>query len=153
LDIVWRCILYPHNVPEELVKAMAEAGCVEVSLGFESGSKQVLQAMNKQFEPEEVREISDRLVAHGIRRLGFLLLGGPGETEQSVKESLDFADSLGLEMLNTTIGLRIYPHTPLARQAVEEGMIAPDDDLLLPRFYLRPELEACIRELVAPRGK
>ena len=54
--------------------AMAEAGCVEVSLGFESGSKQVLRAMNKQFEPEEVREISDRLVAHGIRRLGFLLL-------------------------------------------------------------------------------
>jgi hypothetical protein len=56
-------------------------------------------------------------------------------------------------MLNTTIGLRIYPHTPLVRQAVEEGMIARDDDLLLPRFYLRPELESCIRELVESRGK
>ena len=82
-----------------------------------------------------------------------LVLGGPGKTKRSVQESLDFADSLGLEMLRTTIGLRTYPRTPLARQAVEEGMIAPDDDLLLPRFYLRPELETCIRELVASRGK
>jgi radical SAM superfamily enzyme YgiQ (UPF0313 family) len=152
LDIVWRCILYPHNVPEELVKAMAEAGCIEVSLGFESGSKQVLRAMNKRFEPEEVRAISDRLAAHGIRRLGFLLLGGPGETEQSVKESLDFADSLGLEVLNTTIGIRIYPQTPLARLAVQEGVIAPDDDLLLPRFYVRPGLEKCIPDMVDSRA-
>ena len=44
LNIAWRCILYPHRVPEELVAAMAEAGCVEVSLGFESGSKDVLRA-------------------------------------------------------------------------------------------------------------
>jgi radical SAM superfamily enzyme YgiQ (UPF0313 family) len=153
LDIAWRCILYPHDVPEELVTAMAKAGCTEVSLGFESGSKRVLRAMNKQFGPEEVREISDRLAAHGIRRLGFLLLGGPGETKRSVEESLDFADSLCLDMLKTTIGIRIYPQTPLARQAVEEGMIAPDDDLLLPRFYLRPELKTYIREVVASRGK
>ncbi len=43
LDLSWRCILYPHKVSEELVAAMAEAGCVEVSLGFESGCPQVLQ--------------------------------------------------------------------------------------------------------------
>jgi radical SAM superfamily enzyme YgiQ (UPF0313 family) len=151
--VAWRCILYPRNVPEALVRAMAEAGCVEVSFGFESGSKQVLRAMNKRFQPDEARAISDRLVAHGIRRLGFLLLGGPGETRQTVDESLDFADSLRLEMLHTTIGIRIYPHTPLARQAVAEGMIAPDDDLLRPRFYLQPDLQTCIHEMVESRGK
>ena len=153
LGIEWRCILYPHNVPDELVASMAAAGCVEVSLGFESGSKQVLRAMNKRFDPEEVREISDRLAAHGIRRMGFLLLGGPGETRRTVRESLDFADSLDLEMLKTTIGIRIYPGTPLARLAVDEGMIASDDDLLLPRYYLRRELAACIHDIVQSRGK
>jgi hypothetical protein len=35
LDIPWRCILYPHDVPEALVRALADAGCVEVGLGFE----------------------------------------------------------------------------------------------------------------------
>jgi radical SAM superfamily enzyme YgiQ (UPF0313 family) len=148
LDVEWRCILYPHRVPEELVAAMAEAGCVEVSLGFESGSKGVLRALNKRFEPEEVRRISDLLAKHGIRRLGFLLLGGPEETRESVKESLAFADSLGLEMLKITVGIRIYPRTPLARIALEEGVISAEDDLLFPRFYLRPELEGWIFDMV-----
>ena len=47
--------------------------------------------------------------------LGFLLLGGPKETRESVEESLAFADSLGLEMLKVTVGIRIYPRTPLAK--------------------------------------
>lgn len=153
LDLAWRCILYPRDVPQSLVAAMADAGCAEVSLGFESGSIGVLRAMNKQFEPEEVRRISDLLAGHGIRRLGFLLLGGPGETRQSVKESLDFADSLELEMLKVTAGIRIYPRTPLASIAVEEGMISARDDLLLPRFYLRPELRDWIFEEVARRAR
>ena len=146
LDLAWRCILYPHMVPEDLVAAMAAAGCVEVSLGFESGCPQVLQAMNKRFGPAEVREISERLAAQGIRRMGFLLLGGPGETRESVDESLAFARSLNLEMLKVSVGIRLYPHTPLARQAVEEGMVSPEDDLLMPRFYIRPGLEDYIRQ-------
>jgi radical SAM superfamily enzyme YgiQ (UPF0313 family) len=125
---------------------MAEAGCVEVSLGFESGCPKVLEAMNKRFGPAEVREISDRLAAHGIRRLGFLLLGGPGETKETVDESLAFARSLNLDMLKISVGIRLYPHTPLAQQAVEEGVVAAEDDLLMPRFYIRPGLEDYIRQ-------
>ena len=49
--------------------------------------------------------------------MGFLLLGGPGETRQSVEGSLAFADSLPLEMLKITTGIRIYPETPLAALA------------------------------------
>ena len=147
MDLAWRCILYPQHVSEELVAAMAQAGCVEVSLGFESGCPQVLRAMNKRFQPEEVREISERLAAHGIRRLGFLLLGGPGETRETVDESIAFARSLNLEMLKVSVGIRLYPHTPLARQAVEEGVVSPEDDLLVPRFYIRPGLEDYIRDV------
>ncbi len=150
-SIVWRAILYPHCVPEELVTAMAESGCVEVSLGFESGSPDVLQAMNKRYGPDEVRKIADMLADHGIRRIGFLLLGGPGETRESVLESLDFADALDPEMLHVSVGVRIYPRTPLAERAVAEGLLAPGDDLLRPRFYSRPGLEGWIREEVARR--
>ena len=149
LDLAWRCILYPHQISEALVSAMAHAGCVEASLGFESGSPGVLRAMNKRFQPDEVRAISERLAAHGIRRLGFLLLGGPGETKESIDESLAFGHSLGLEMLKVTVGIRLYPHTPLARLAVEEQLVSSDDDLLVPRFYIRPGLEDYIREIEA----
>jgi radical SAM superfamily enzyme YgiQ (UPF0313 family) len=141
LEIAWRCILYPHDVSAGLVRAMAEAGCAEASLGFESGSERILRAMNKRFLPDEVRRISDLLAAHGIRRMGFLLLGGPGETQASVDESLAFADSLHLDGLKVTVGIRIYPDTALAETALREGLIAPDDDLLFPRFYRTPGLE------------
>ncbi len=147
--VTWRCIIYPERVPERLVGAMAAAGCSEVSLGFESGCERMLREMNKRFTPDDVRRTSTLLARHGIRRMGFLLLGGPGETRESVEESLAFARSLALDDLRVTVGIRIYPGTPLARRAVDEGVIASEDALLRPRFYLAPELQGWIHERVA----
>jgi radical SAM superfamily enzyme YgiQ (UPF0313 family) len=149
-DIRWRCILYPQHVGEDLVRAMSEAGCAEVALGFESGCLSILRRMNKRFTPDEVREISGLLASHGIRRMGFLLLGGPGETRESVEESLAFARSLDLDMLRITVGIRIYPGTPLAGTAVDEGLIDPHESLLIPKFYLAPGLDPWIHERVKP---
>jgi radical SAM superfamily enzyme YgiQ (UPF0313 family) len=149
LNTSWRCILYPWKMDEELVEKMAEAGCKEVSLGFESGSGKILRALNKNFQPEEVRRISERLKRYGIVRMGFLLLGGPEETRKTVEESLGFADSLDLEAMKITMGIRIYPYTHLARIAIKEGVIAPDDDLLFPKFYMAPDLEEWLRTTVS----
>ncbi len=147
LDISWRCILYPWKVDEALVKLMARAGCKIVALGFESGCERILQAMNKRFRPGGVQRISEVLADYGIERMGFLLLGGPGETKESVEESLVFADSLNLEMVKVTVGIRIYPHTLLAGIAAAEGLISADDDLLCPRFYLARGLEKWLPEI------
>ncbi len=141
LDMTWWSIFHPHGVDEELIRLMSRAGCRQVSLGFESGSNRILKRMSKGFAPNEVRRVSRMLSDHGLRQMGFLLLGGPGETRRSVEESLEFADSLPLDMLKITIGLRIYPRTPLAKIAVDKGVISSSDDLLLPRFYLEKALE------------
>jgi hypothetical protein len=77
----------------------------------------------------------------GIRRTGFLMLGGPEETRATVEESLAFADSLDLDSLKIAVGIRIYPETDLAATAVAEGMITPEDDLLRPTFYMAAELK------------
>ncbi len=146
LDIEWRCILYPQHVGSELVATMSRAGCVEVSLGFESGNLAVLHEMNKRYTPDDVRLACERLREHGIRRMGFLLLGGPGETRESVEESVAFARSLDLDSLRITVGIRIYPNTRLARCAVEEGIIDANESLLAPTFYLAPGLEPWIHE-------
>ncbi|MBI5536844.1 MAG: radical SAM protein [Deltaproteobacteria bacterium] len=146
----WRCILYPHLIHEGLVRSMAEAGCVDVALGFESGNPGVLREMNKRYAPSDVAETSRLLALHGIRRSGFLLLGGPGESRASVEQSLDFAQSLSLDFLKITVGIRIYPGTRLAERAVKDGMLDPGDDLLMPRFYLAPDLEPWIQQRVAP---
>lgn len=148
LDIHWMAILYPGKVSESLVRAMARAGCRSVSLGFESGFQPMLDALNKHFSLDEVRRTSRLLAEHGIGRMGFLLLGGPGETRETVLQSLAFADSLDLEAMKLTVGLRIYPYTELARVAVREGLIDAQDDLLEPRFYVVPGLEDWLRETV-----
>ncbi len=146
LNTRWWSILYPKHVDKELVGLMARAGCEQVSMGFESGSGRILKNMNKRFTLKEVRQISEMLSEHGIRRMGFLLLGSPGETRGSVEESLVFADSLKLDTLKITTGVRIYPHTSLAKKAIDDGVISSHDDLLLPRFYLAKGLENWLQE-------
>lgn len=148
LAISWRCIIYPWKVDEELVEKMARAGCVEISLGSESGSPKILKNMNKKFSPQEVRKISDTFKKHAIHQMGFLLLGGPGETGDTVRESLEHADSLGLESMKITMGIRIYPHTPLALQAAREGIIKLDEDLLFPKFYMAKGLAPWLKETI-----
>jgi radical SAM superfamily enzyme YgiQ (UPF0313 family) len=149
LAINFWCIIYPKWVDSELVELMARVGCREISLGFESGSDRILASLNKMFNTKEVRTVAEMFADAGIFRRGFLLLGVPGETRESVEESLAFADSLNLDALKVTVGVRIYPETPLAATALAEGMIRPDDDLLWPRFYLAPRLRDWLPERIA----
>jgi len=147
LDLTWCAIVYPKNVDQRLAEVMAQAGCSQVSLGFESGNPEMLSSMNKRYSLTEVHKASQYLAENGIKRMGFLLLGAPGETRDTVEQSLEFAESLELEALKITVGIRIYPGTLLARQAVQAGVISPRDSLLQPRFYL----EAGLRDWLPKR--
>jgi radical SAM superfamily enzyme YgiQ (UPF0313 family) len=148
LDVRWWSLLYPEHVDQEMAELMRKAGCDQVSVGFESGSERILKTMNKRFTLKGVRAISKVLSDYGIRRMGFLLLGGPGETRRSVEESLVFADSLKMESMKVTAGVRIYPHTALAKTALEEGVISSHDDLLFPKFYLARGLEDWLPQIL-----
>jgi radical SAM superfamily enzyme YgiQ (UPF0313 family) len=141
LEMSWRCIIYPNKVDRELVDLMSASGCKQISLGFESGSEHMLKNLNKQFTLDDVRAVSDMFADRGIERMGFLLLGGPGETTQSVEESLAFADDLKLDALRVTAGIRIYPETKLAETSMDQGVISSSANLLHPHFYLSQELE------------
>jgi hypothetical protein len=83
--------------------------------------------------------------------MGFLLLGGPGETKESAEESLAFAESLELDALRLSVGIRIYPHTDVARASVQEGLIKSEQDLLFPKFYIVRDLEDWLYETAAAR--
>ncbi len=148
LDVKWLCILYPAGLTGRLVRKMAQAGCLHVSLGFESGSPRMLRSLKKRFGPDDIRLAARMLSDYGIKRMGFLLLGGPGETRDSVEESVAFVDSLDLDMLKVTVGIRIYPNTPLAELARQNRTISKADSLLMPRFYLEKGLEGWLEERV-----
>ena len=142
----WRCILYPGWLDEELAELMAEAGCAEVSLGGESGDDWVLKTLGKRFTADQLMADRRLLGRVGIRTLGFLMLGVPGETKDSVRRSLDFMKDLAPEMVRLTMGVRVYPYTRLAEYMVKRGLVAPEDDLLRPTFFIEPDLRDWLPE-------
>jgi hypothetical protein len=74
-----------------------------------------------------------------------LLLGGPGETRESVRTTIELMKSLEVDVVGISVGLRVYEGTELARLA---GGDRPADGLLDPVFYLEPGLESDIFPLV-----
>ncbi len=104
--------------------------------------------MRKRFTSQDIRQSAQMLADAGISRMGFLLLGGPDETRESVLESLEFADSLKLEAMKLTVGIRIYPHTRLAETARAERVITAEDNLLFPKFYIKSGMEDWLRKTV-----
>jgi radical SAM superfamily enzyme YgiQ (UPF0313 family) len=132
----------PATASPELLTAMRRAGFRTLGITAESASDPVLQKLEKGFTATKVREVAARVEAHGIKTLWIFLVGGPGETEETVEETLGFA-RWRLERgdaVYTTVGLRIYPGTSLHRIAVAEGIIEADSTLLDPTFYFSSSL-------------
>jgi radical SAM superfamily enzyme YgiQ (UPF0313 family) len=133
----------PASASDELLRAMRSAGFRTLGITAESASDKVLERLEKGFTAAKVREVAEKVERAGIRTLWIFLVGGPGENEQTLNETLDFA-RWRLERgdaVYTTVGLRIYPGTSLQRIALSEGVIEKDATLLEPTFYFSPELE------------
>ena len=153
LKIKSRCIVYPAKVSARLVHKMVKAGFREVSLGFESGADIILRSFNKRFSLNEVKRISGLFKKESVFQMGFLLLGGPGETRKTVLQSLSFVDDLALELVKLSVGIRIYPNTPLADRAIKEGRITSHENLLAPTFYVVNDIKDWIYETIGKWAK
>jgi len=140
LNIEWACLASPIGFDLELASLMARAGCKAVEIGADSLSDGQLRRIWKSFTKADVFRASDAARASGMMSMVFLILGGPGEDEASLTESFDALDRMAPDKVFAVGGIRVYPGTPMASIAVEEGVIKPDDDLLEPRFYVSPML-------------
>ena len=133
----------PAAAPAELLAAMHRAGFRWLGITAESASDAVLERLQKGFDAAQVREVAERVERSGIGVLWIFLVGGPGETRETLDETLRFA-AWRLERgdaVYLTVGLRIYPGTALHGIARDEGVVAGDDPLLVPRFYFSRELD------------
>jgi radical SAM superfamily enzyme YgiQ (UPF0313 family) len=133
----------PAVAPNELLSAMRAAGFRSLGITAESASDTVLEKLEKGFNAAKVREVAERVEKHGLQTLWIFLVGGPGETAETVEETLDFA-RWRLERgdaVYVTVGLRIYPGTTLHRIAIAEGVVSAGSSLLDPAFYFSREVE------------
>lgn len=144
LPLEWSCLINPGFPDPELFHLLREAGGALVQLGNESGSDLVLTGLGKGFARQQVERTMKLLQAEDLPYTCFLLLGGPGETRETVEESVALLESYKPKMVNLKAGIRIHPGTPLHHRALAEGLVSPEDDLLWPRYYLA----AAVREWI-----
>ncbi len=146
LDISWSCSINPSFHDPRLPAALRAAGCMGVSLGNESGADDTLASLRKDFTKEQAARMIRELQDEGMRVICFLLLGGPGETRDTVQESIAFLDEMAPDQVTVTVGIRIYPGCELADLAIQEGVIRPGQNLLPPTFYMAPAVSDWLYE-------
>ncbi|MBI5211576.1 MAG: radical SAM protein [Elusimicrobia bacterium] len=97
IDVSWACRSRVDTVDRGLLEAMARAGCGRIYWGIEHGDQEVLDRLGKKISLEKIRETVALSRGAGIQNLGFFLVGVPGETEESIARTVDFARSLRLD--------------------------------------------------------
>jgi len=139
IDICWECFLRPRGITRELLRLRRQAGLRHVEFGSDSLSDPVLQSYGKSFTYEEIERASREAQALELNYSHFIIFGGPGETPATMEETLARTRQLPGAFFFATIGMRIYPGTPLWRQLAPEARgETPGEYLIEPRFYLAP---------------
>ena len=135
LDIQFSCYLQPRISDTSIIGLLKRAGCVAIDFGTDSGSMKMLLSMNKGFIPEDIRKASAACTAEGIDFSHSLIFGGPGETRETIRETVKLMDEVSPRAVVAMTGVRIYPGTEMEMIARREGYIAEGESLLSPRFY------------------
>lgn len=141
VKIRWGCFLRPQGLTRELMHLMSRAGLAHIEFGSDSFCDEVLRAYHKDFAFEDILRASELARAEGIDYCHYLIAGGPGETQATLRRSFENSQRLRDAVVMAMVGMRIYPGTELAQRAVREGRMLPGADLLAPVYYLAAGLQ------------
>lgn len=141
MKIKWGAYFTFKNLKESLLKKLKQSGLTHVEFGTESLSDRTLKNYGKSFTVKEVIEKSDLCRKLAIDFVHFIILGGYGETDETVNETFENSKKIGLTAFFPFVGMRIYPGTRLQQLAVNDGTISPNDELLEPCYYISKNVE------------
>lgn len=97
LGIRWQCLARVDRVTPEILQQMHRAGCYEVHYGIESGNPQILASIDKGINMDQVRRAVAATAQAGIMAKGYFMLGLPGDSEATMRQTIRFAGELELE--------------------------------------------------------
>ena len=98
-DIEWACRSRVDVVDNEILAEAAKAGCKRIYFGIESSHPDVLKTINKQINIPQIKKAINLSHQYGIKVMGFFMIGNPGETKESIQDSIRFAKSLDLDFV------------------------------------------------------
>ncbi len=135
VSIPWGGFFAPTVPPDDYYQKLADAGLTHVEFGTESMCDKMLYNLQKPFVSSDVFQAHQKALAAGLFIAHYFMLGGPGENEETLQETLDSVDQLEKAVFFFFCGIRIYPHTALYDTAVGEGQISASQNLIEPVFY------------------
>src|SRR5678815_3035382 len=110
------------TVDDELLTEMRKAGCDNLYLGVESGSEEILKRLKKGITLDQVIKAFQAARRAGIKTQAFFMLGGPGETKQTLQETIDFA--VRLDPDNAQFAAAVpYPGTEMYEESLRKGYL------------------------------
>jgi len=122
LDLSWVCSSRANTLDRELLQGMKQAGCHTVMLGVESGDEKLLVRYSKGVTKKQMQQAFALCREFKIRTLGHFIIGLPGETEETVKRTLDFSRLLDCDIASFNIAVPALG-TPLREAALKNGWI------------------------------
>lgn len=122
IDLAWFCTTRAHCLDRDLLKLMKRAGCHTIGIGMESADDQVLKNIKKGVRREQIRQAVAMVRAAGIDALLFCVLGFPGETVESMKETIGFLKTVKASFI--TLGIAVpVPGTEFYRHMEQKGYL------------------------------
>jgi radical SAM superfamily enzyme YgiQ (UPF0313 family) len=154
VNVRWGAYFSPHNLDYELLALFKKSGLKHIEFGTESISNTQLANYSKHFKVDEIIHISELCDQLGIYYAHFLILGGYGETNETLKETFENSKRILNAVFFPYIGMRIYPRTKLQELAIRDGIISENDDLVLPKYYISKNVDLSnLKEMAKNTGK
>ena len=124
LNFRWTCNSRVDYVDPEMLEVMSKAGCWLISWGIESANEQIRKQVRKGTTDEKIVRALEWSKRAGIMNWGYFIIGLPGETEETIRETIDFSKKLPLDLALFHIAAP-YPGTPFFFEVVENGWFRP----------------------------
>ena len=141
MNMQWGAYFSPHNIKMEELKLFVKSGLTHIEFGTESLSDRTLKNYQKHFNVNEIVEVSDMCNEAKVYFSHFLILGGYGETEETINEGFENSKRISNTVFFPYVGMRIYPGTKLHELALADGYISEEDPLLEPVYYMAPDID------------
>ena len=89
-SMTFRCFGHAKTMTPQFASLLADAGCVEIGFGAESASQEILDRVNKKTTVEQMHDFVENVIKKGIRVKAFFIIGLPGETEETARQTINF---------------------------------------------------------------
>ena len=142
LQIKWDIRAHINTMSDEVLDALAAAGCHRIHYGVESGTKEITKVLKKGIDLDRTREVFTKTKRRGITTLGYFMIGNPTETRDQAIETIEYARKLDADFIHLSVATP-FPATELYRLGFKVGLYQDDywrEFARNPRVDFKPNL-------------